>query len=561
MRKSREVFVSCAWPYANGSLHVGHIAALLPSDVLARFHHISGDKVLFVSGTDCHGTPISVRAEHEHVTPESLATRYHQEFISNFQKLSFSFDLYGLYTHTQTTEHKKVVQEIFLSLYNSGFIAKKTEKAMYDPEKKRFLPDRYIEGECPFCHFEQARGDQCDNCGKLLDPQQLLHPISKLSQTTPIEKDTEHFYLLLSNKKIQTELKNYISRITHLRKNTKSYIANFLAEGLHDRAITRDLDWGIPLPKELGEYPSKRIYVWFEAVCGYLSASKAWAKDSSAWKPFWFSENVLAYYVYGKDNIPFHTIIWPAILIAYGIAEQQAYHLPDKHIASEYVQIEGKKLSTSRNWAIWIPDLLEDFSSDAIRYALISLNPETADTNFSFRELQSKNNNELLATLGNFIQRTVQLAINSDVHTVEKDDIALSSPEIVNCFKTVDTLLRKGHCKNALSAVLDLARFGNKFLDETQPWHTIKEHKEQAQRDVQFALRLASQFGILLFPFLPDGSSRIKTLLGLESIDNGWGPYVGSIKPAKTFDPLFTKIESAVISKHEKKLTQQKAKV
>ena len=559
MKRTNKVFVSCAWPYANGSLHIGHIAALLPSDILARFHHQIGDEVLFVSGTDCHGTPISVRAEREKVTPESLATKYHEEFVNNFTQLSFSFDLYGLYTQTQTPEHKRVVQEIFLTLYNSGFIGKRTENAMYDPEKNRFLPDRYIEGECPFCHFNPARGDQCDNCGRLLDPQQLINPISKLSKTTPIEKETEHFYFLLSNPQIQKELRKYISRITHLRKNTRAFVSNFLAGGLHDRAITRDLDWGIALPKELGDYPSKKIYVWFEAVCGYLSASKMWAKNSDSWEQFWLSEDVLAYYVYGKDNIPFHTIIWPAILIAYSIANGKTYHLPDKHVASEYVQIEGKKLSTSRNWAIWIPDLLKDFSPDAIRYALISLNPETSDTNFSFKEFQAKNNNELLATLGNFIQRTITLAVNANLSEINEDTIV--PKQITTCFKEVESLLRIAQCKNALAKIIELARCGNKFLDDNEPWHTIKKDPQQARLDITHALRLSSQFATLLFPFLPEGSMRIKTLLSLDQQTENWRPYTGPIRPKKISEPLFTKIESALISTHEQKLRQKSASI
>ncbi|MFA5030184.1 MAG: methionine--tRNA ligase [Patescibacteria group bacterium] len=552
MKKQKTVFVSCAWPYANGSLHVGHIAALLPSDVFARYHHLAGDDILYVSGSDTHGTPISVRAERENKKPEQLANHYHNEFKSNLQQLCFSFDLYGLYTETHTKEHERVVQDIFLALFNKGFIEKRKEMAMYDPESKRFLPDRYIEGECPFCHFDQARGDQCDSCGRLLDPRQLINPKSKLSSSSPIEKETEHFYFLLSKKEIQKELKQYISKIHHVRKNTKEYTENFLGAGLHDRAITRDLDWGVPLPKEIGIFPSKRMYVWFEAVCGYLSASKTWAADSDAWERFWLSDSVLAYYVYGKDNIPFHTVIWPAILIAYSYATGKKFHLPDIHVASEYVQIEGKKLSTSRHWAIWIPDLLKDFSSDAIRYALLALNPETSDTNFSFKEFQAKNNNELLATLGNFIQRTIALAEKAHITLVPKKTHAPF--DIQQIYIDVQKDILAARLKSALSRIMDVAKKGNKFLDETQPWHTIKTNPNKAVQDIGQALRLCSQFAVFLLPFLPNASSNIANLFSLTKKNFSWEPCVDPLEIHKLQQPLFTKIEDSLILKHEKRL-------
>lgn len=552
VKEQKNVFVSCAWPYANGSLHVGHIASLLPADVCARFHNLKGDAVLFVSGSDTHGTPISVRAEKEGVKPEELALQYHKEFKNNFQKLDFSFDLFGLYTQTHTPEHEQFVQQVFLKLYNSGFIEKRKSKAMFDSTVKRFLPDRYIEGECPFCHFEQARGDQCDSCGKLLDPQQLLNPKSKLSSSRPIEKETEHFYLLLSKNEIQKGLEAYISRIKHVRKNTKEYISNFLKGGLQDRAITRDLDWGIHLPKEIGDYPSKRIYVWFEAVCGYLSASIVWSKNTDAWKVFWLSESTTAYYVYGKDNIPFHTVIWPAILIAYSNATGKKFHLPDTHIASEYVQIEGKKISTSRNWAVWVPDILKDFSSDAIRYALLASNPETADTNFSFEDFQSKNNNELLATLGNFIQRSVALA--QKIKLTDLNPNSKSDPEIKSVYDAVEDDIRNARIRGALARIIDLAKKGNKFLDDTKPWHTIKENPNQALRDISRAIRISSQFAILLSPFLPAASKRISYIFSIKESDMNWSPFTDKIVLAALTGPVFTKIEDSVILIHENKL-------
>lgn len=548
MAEKKSILVSCAWPYANGSLHVGHIAALLPADILVRYYTLQDHRVLFVSGTDAHGTPITVRAYQEHKKPEEIAQHYHAEFSSNFDQLGFSFKTSGFYSITTSREHQKLVQEIFLKLYKNGYIEKRTSMGYWSTVDKRFLPDRYIEGECPYCHFNSARGDQCDNCGRLLDPKDLINPKSKLSGDAPIEKETEHFYFLLS--KLEKKIKSYISSTSHIRSNTKSFTEQYMKQGLQDRAITRDLEWGIPVP--LDGYESKRIYVWFEAVCGYLSASVAWAqsqKNPNAWKEFWFGKEILAYYVYGKDNIPFHTIIWPAILCAY----DKTLHLPDIHVASEYVQIEGKKLSTSRGWAVWIPDLLRLFSQDAIRFALISFGPETSDTNFSYKEFQGKFNNEFVATLGNYIQRVLKLAQKIGVKKVEK---SLSITNYEPVFRDVESHILEGRFRDALNFVIRYAADGNKRIDYDAPWKILKTNPKQAAILAEKELRYCVQFIPLLAPFLPTASDKLQKIFNIKL--TSFKPIHASFGIKEIPDILFPKIEDDAINKAQEKLKSRR---
>lgn len=542
----RNILVTCAWPYANGSLHVGHISALLPSDIIARYHALCGDNVLFVSGSDCHGTPISVRAEKEKKSPKEIAETYHAEFQQTFRSLYFSFDDLGLYTSTMHPLHARIVQGIFEDLYKKKLIYPKTGDSFFDKQANRFLPDRYIEGECPHCHFDQARGDQCDKCGRLLDPQQLLNPKSKITGTKPILKETEHFYLKLSA--LEQDLKSYIKQL-NAPKNIMVFISNFLEDGLHDRAITRDLDWGIPLPKSVGSYENKRIYVWFEAVCGYLTASMTWAeekrKDKDSWRPYW-QEGLVdkAYYVYGKDNIPFHTIIWPAILL--GAANRKMkYHLPDLHVSSEYLQIEGKKLSTSRNWAVWIPDLLKDFTSDAIRYSLIVFRPETADTNFSFDEFLSRFNNDFVATIANYIQRTVKLANKHGITSITKG----ISADAKKTFAETGELIERGGTRKALQTIIAYGAESNALLDKTAPWKEIKTNPEKAKAAIEQALVRAAQFGILLEPFMPEAAEKIRRLFGIQN--KSWGECYDFKAVSELKDVLFQPIEKEIIERQK----------
>ncbi len=539
----RPVFIGSAWPYANGSLHIGHIAALLPADCLARFFRLKGHPVLFVSGSDCHGTPISVRAEKEHVTPQHIAEKYHHEFANTFEKLGFSYSLYG---NTMDSSHVKVVQAIFLVLMKKKFIYKKTANALYCEFDKRFLPDRYIEGECPVCHFIQARGDQCDSCGSLLDPEKLIHPICKLCGRIPVTQETEHFYFTLS--KFQKQITAYVKTLHDPRGNVRKFVEQYLENGLQDRPITRDLDWGIPVP--VSGYEHKRVYVWFEAVCGYLSASELWSeKHAVDWRKFW-GKDASAWYVYAKDNIPFHTILWPAICMAY----DKDLHLPDWHISSEYLQIEGKKISKSRNWALWLPDVQAIFSQTHIRYTLIALAPETADANFTLREFKDKFNNEFIATLANYVQRVLVLAKKAGIQRISSDDPSMRSlTEMKESFLQIGQLLQEGHIRSATAEILRIASLGNKQLDIDAPWKSLATDRASAKASIQRHCRLAAQFGTLLEPILPEAAQRLRQVLGMD-VPLQWKPYEGPADLQIPSEPLFAKITDEQIEMLRKKL-------
>jgi methionyl-tRNA synthetase len=557
MKEKKNIFIGIAWPYANGSLHIGHVAALLPGDILARYHTRKGDSVLMISGSDCHGTPISVRADKEKSTPGDIADFFHEEFLKTFDQLGFSYKQNGLYTATTTEMHKKIVQSIFCKLKEQGLIYKKSDSALYCETDKRFLPDRDVEGTCPHCHFEGARGDQCDNCGRLLEPTELINGVCKICKKTPVTRETEHWYLKLSDKKLVTSLKKYIASQSFLRKNIETFTNNFLSD-LHDRAITRDLDWGIPIPIEGFEH--KRIYVWFEAVCGYLSGSIDWAErkgDKDAWEPFW-DDSAIAYYVYGKDNIPFHTVLWPAVLIGY----DKKLKLPSVHIASEYVQIEGKKLSTSRNWAIWLPDMLKAFTQTQIRAGLIYFGPETRDTNFSWKEFQAFNNNSLVATLGNYVQRVLVLAEKAGITKIESYDklvetsagtTTLLKKQYAENFEIVGTFIETGKFRAALEQIFALAKEGNTRLDIDAPWKTIKTDSKSAHSAITKHLRRVAQFGVLLDPFIPEGAKKIRGLLGINE-SHAWKPVEQELVLHERTGVIFEKIEDTTIAEQAAKL-------
>ncbi|MBC8078911.1 MAG: methionine--tRNA ligase, partial [Gorillibacterium sp.] len=394
------IFIGGAWPYANGSLHLGHVASLLPGDILARYYRLTGEEVLFVSGSDCHGTPISIRAEKEGTTPAEVAERYHQEFKDCFERLGFSYDLY---TRTDDALHHRIVQDLFLKLLSKGLLELRQVEQTYCPTCNRFLPDRYVEGLCPRCG-EPSRGDQCEACSTVLDPSDLLHRTCKLCGSAPEGRLTDHYYLTLS--KLQEQLSLYAAQATGWRDNAVNLTQRYLNEGLLDRAATRDLPWGIDVPIE--GFTGKKIYVWIEAVSGYYSASHKWAELTGGdWTRFW-GEDTLSYYVHGKDNVPFHSLILPAILLGVG-----HLHLPDRIISGEYLTLEGKKISTSRNWAVWVPDVLERYHPDSLRYFLTANAPEKHDGDFSWREFINSHNGELLGAYGNFVNRNLAFIIKS----------------------------------------------------------------------------------------------------------------------------------------------------
>lgn len=503
------VFIGGAWPYANGSLHLGRLASLLPGDVLARYYRAKGEQVLYVSGSDCHGTPVAVQAIQEGVAPRDIADRYHQEFVDCFERLGFTYDWY---TRTDQSTHHRVVQELFQQLLEHGHLYPKTILQTYCEIDQRFLPDRYVEGTCPICG-KRARGDQCDYCSTLLDPLDLLDKTCKLCGNSPVERPTEHYYLALSQ--FQAELSAYVKDHEQgWRDNAVQLTRRYLAEGLQDRAATRDLSWGVPVPIE--GYEDKRIYVWIEAVSGYLSASKQWAEETGgSWESYWLKgegeHDITAYYVHGKDNIPFHTLIWPAILLGSG-----GYHLPDRIVACEYMTLEGKKFSTSRNWAVWVPDLLSRYEPDSIRYFLIANGPEKRDADFSWREFIHSHNGELLGAFGNFVNRTLAFIFKAFDGRVPEGILSKEwSSTLVQLYEQTGTCIEAGHLKEALELVFATIRQANKYFDEQKPWEQIKEDRVACGNTLYGCVQIIANLANLLQPFIPFSCDRIRTFLSL----------------------------------------------
>ena len=543
---TKKVLIGGAWPYANGSLHLGHIAALLPGDILARYFRLTGAEVLYVSGSDCHGTPISLRAEAEGVSPEEIANKYHKEFITNFEKLGFSYDVY---TQTTAQYHKKHVQQFVSQLYNSGWLMHRTEKVCYCSTCHRFLPDRYVIGQCYSCG-KPTRGDQCDNCNTVIEMEKLIDIKCNICNTQPEFKETEHLFFKLSN------LQDKISEL--LDKNSKSWRQNavsltrrYLNEGLINRAITRDIDWGIEIPIE--GFEQKRVYVWFEAVLGYITAVLKWHEEhgcaEDAYK--FFGDDLKAYYVHGKDNIPFHTVILPGLLMALGIKA-----LPTKIVSSEYLTIEGRKLSTSRNWAVWVPDYLENYDPDPLRFFLIMNGPENRDSDFSWREFVEKNNGELLGAYGNIVNRTLSMVIKNFGHAVpEPAQYQPDDTEILDkakeLFDTVGKCIEECDFKEGLKKIFDVVRDANKYIDTQAPWSLTDSVKQRLATILNVCVELILNISSLLYPYIPHIAAQALSFLNEQPAWN-----YRRIKPNKINQPvvLVKKLDKKVIETEVQKL-------
>ncbi|GAB4205664.1 MAG: methionine--tRNA ligase [Roseiflexaceae bacterium] len=513
------ILVSVAWPYANGPFHVGHIAgAYLPADIFARYQRLRGNRVLMVSGSDCHGTPITLAAEQQGIPPQQVIQRYHSTFLKTFEALGISFDLF---TQTYTDNHYRVTTEIFLRLLERGFLYKQTMIGSYSESLGRFLPDREVEGTCPNCKYPRARGDQCENCGKLLDPQDLIHPRARLDGSAISFRDTEHYFLDLA--KLEPGLRTWLDSVdrAYWRPNTVQFTQNWLREGLHGRAITRDLEWGVPVPVDDPAFKDKRIYVWFDAVIGYYSAAVEWAERTGqpdAWHDWWVcnpdgSSPARSYYFIGKDNIPFHTIIWPAMLLGYG-ERVLPYDVP----ANEFMNLEGDKISTSRNWAIWLPDLEERYQPDQIRYYLAAAGPEGRDSNWSWADFVQRNNSELVANWGNLANRLLNIAHKNFGSVPEPGTLAEGDQAIIAAseaaFGTIGELLDGVKLKQALQETLALAQRANQYITEQEPWKLVKSDRERAAAVVYTGLRVIDNLKVLFSPFLPHSSQQLHELLG-----------------------------------------------
>ncbi len=556
---SERIFIGVAWPYANGPLHLGHIAGCyLAADIFARYHRMRGDDVLMVSGSDAHGTPITVRAEQEGITPEDVLGRFHPLFKDAWERLGITFDLF---TTTNTENHQKVAQELFLDLLAKGYIYPAQMLLAYCPGCHRFLPDRYVEGICPHCRHDRARGDQCDNCGRTLDPQDLVEPHCILSNETPEFRESEHFFLKLSA--FQEPLLEWVRRQDHWRPNVLNFTRSFLEGGLKDRAITRDLTWGVPVP--VAGYDDKRIYVWFEAVIGYLSAAMQWAQEAGTpdrWQDFWQDANTKSYYFIGKDNIPFHSIIWPAILMAYGHDLILPYDVP----ANEFLSLENRKFSTSQNWALWLPDYLDRYDPDPLRY-LLSINmPESGDADFSWSEFVRRNNEELVATYGNLVNRVLSFTYrNFDGKIPSPGELQEVDRAIIDTARSsmdqVSDYLYHTRFKAAIAQAFSLAQETNRYLDTKAPWRSIKVDREDAATTMWNAIRVLNCLKIILAPFLPFSSQDLHEYLGFDGKieDQRWDfdECVASIKagnPLVEPKPLYTKLGPEVVEQETQRL-------
>ncbi len=550
---TERIYIGVAWPYANGPLHMGHIAgAYLPADIFARYHRAKGNEVLMVSGSDQHGTPITLKAEEEGITPAEVGAKYHNLFVESWNKLGISWDLY---TTTGTANHAEVTHDIFLTLLKKGYIYKSSMSQPYCPKCERFLPDRYVEGTCPYCGFANARGDQCDQCGKPLNASELINPRCRTCGTKPEFRESEHFFLKLTA--FQEQLTEWLKKQTHWRQNVLNFSLGYLAEGLKDRAITRDIEWGITVP--VPGFEGKRIYVWFEAVIGYLSASKEWAKrsgDADKWKPFWHGDTK-GYYFIGKDNIVFHSVIWPAMLMGYG-----DLNLPFDVPANEFLTFENKKGSKSRNWAVWVPDYLSRYDPEPLRYFLSINMPETSDSDFSWAEFIRRNNDELVATYGNLAHRVLTFVYkNFDGAVPPAGDLDASSVALLKrsgeTLSNVDGLLHGCHFREAIRTAMGLAQEANRYLDEKSPWKAIKQDRLAAGTSLWVTIAVISDLKTILYPFLPATSQKLHEYLGFRGPvgEAGWKitrPPSGQKLVAP--QPLFTKLDEKLAEEEAARL-------
>ena len=537
----KNILIAGAWPYANGSLHIGHVAGLLAGDVLARYHRAKGDRVCYVSGSDCHGTPVALRAKREGLTPWEVSDRFHEEFSRCFQWLGFGYDLYS---KTSSEEHIRFVQEFHEKLYGSPYVYEKEVPQAYCEGCKSFLADRFVTGKCPVCG-EAARGDQCDACGEVLEPEQLIEPVCAVCGERISFRNTRHLYIAIS--RLEKELKAYVESHENWRKTAVALSKRYIEEGLRDRALTRDLDWGIDVPRK--GYEDKKIYIWAENVLGYLSLSRLVAKERGwDFKELW-GEEARHYYVHGKDNIPFHTIILPALLLAEG----EDWHLPDHIISSEYLTLEGKKISTSQNYAIWVKDLIGRYEADSLRYYLLANGAEKRDADFSWQGFITSHNNELLGAWGNFVNRTLIFITKYLDGRVPEGILEKGlEEEIDRLYEKIGKKVEGGRLKEAIDDIFAFVRFSNKYFDLGKPWITRNTSLRDCQDTLYNCVQLIVNLAVLLKPFLPFSSEKV---LGWFLLDSSWKRKTvptGFVIPETEI--LFRRIDRERIGKEEEKL-------
>ncbi len=551
---SKRILVTSALPYANGPIHLGHLAgAYLPADLYTRYQRLKGSDIIHICGSDEHGVPITIAAEKEGVTPWEIIERYHTGNKEVFKRFGIDFDYYG---RTSSETHKKTSQEIFLNLYEQGVFTKKVQEQLFDVKAGMFLPDRYVKGTCPQCGHPEAFGDQCEKCGTSLSPTDLIDPVSAITGNKPVIKETEHWFIPLGD--FQDRLTNWIDGKKDWKTNVIGQCKSWLDAGLGDRAVTRDLNWGVPVPLKDGE--GKVLYVWFDAPIGYISATKEWALekgDPDLWKKYWQDNETSLIHFIGKDNIVFHCIMFPATLMQHG-----DYVLPENVPANEFLNLEGRKLSTSKGWAVWLNEYLDEFEPDLLRYALGTILPETKDSDFSWKDFQSRVNSELADILGNFVFRTVSfterffegkvpdLTNPTELDLKTLNDITVQKEKIE---KSYDSF----RFREAIAETMHLARIGNRYFTETEPWKTRKENPELCGNTLHVCLQISAALTVLFQPVLPGKMDLLKKQLGLKKLLS-WNDISSGLLKAgeyiKQGEILFEKIEDEAVEEQIQKL-------
>ena len=519
MKNNTKYLVTAALPYANNYIHIGHVAgAYLSPDIYVRYRKLKNDDVIFISGSDEHGTAIEMASIIEKVTPQEIIDRYHFSNKKAFEDLGIQFDIFS---RTSSDIHHKTAQEFFLNLYNKNILVKRSDKQLYSEKEKRFLADRFITGTCPVCGYEEARGDECENCGSNLSPSELINPRSKITGDIPVEKETTHYYFPLGN--YQEKLSEWIFSKTDWKSNVINYCKGWFKAGLRDRAITRDLDWGVKVPVEGND--GKVIYVWFEAPIGYISMTKELfikRNEPGKWKEYWCNKDSRLIHFIGKDNIVFHSIVFPSMLMAHG-----DFNLPYNIPANEFLNIGGEKFSKSRGNGILVKDIVKIFEPDVIRYTIATNFPESKDSEFTWKDLQAKNNNELAAILGNFINRTVVFAKSKFGNIIPGDkSLNNSDTEILNQFKesavSVSTFYDNFRFRDALSETMNAVRSANKYFNDSEPWKLIRENKESCEAVIYTCLELCHSIAVLISPVLPFTADKILKILNKDKSDFNW---------------------------------------
>ncbi|MBI9031980.1 methionine--tRNA ligase [bacterium] len=550
--------VTSALPYANGKLHIGHVAgAYLPADIFVRYLRLKEEDVIYICGTDEHGAPISIKAEKEGVSPQVIVDRYHQSIKDSFAGLHIDFDNFS---GTSRKPHYDLSQQFFTELLENGYITSKITQQFYDEQEARFLPDRYVEGTCPHCGADGARGDQCDTCGKLIDSITLVNPISKVSGSTPVIRDTKQWYLDLP--KFTPQLKEWLETKTYWKENVRNFILSWLNEGLIERAITRDINWGVPVPLEEAE--GKVLYVWFDAPIGYISSTIEWAQKlgkPELWKEYWLDQNTKLVHFIGKDNIPFHTIMWPSFVMG----QNENYIFPHDVPANEYLNLEGDKISTSRNWAIWVDEFIKYFDGEYLRYVLAANAPEKQDNDFLWKDFQNKINTELNNVLGNLANRVFSFSKKHFDGFVEKptqlNELSLSTlKQVKELTKEIDSCYKEYQVRKAVKTIMDIARLGNRYFDEREPWKVIKTDKEAVQETIYTSCEILRVISVVMTPILPNFMFELRKIMGLTT-NAVWTELDASPYPIKLDNivQIFHKVEDNQIEE-QIKLLQENSK-